>query len=241
MWLQIITFSALAIYATSIDPETFLTKYGYYNPFAFDGKSGLEDAVKSYQEFSGLPQTGVVDAETKKEMKKPRCGMSDLQISTNAYFKTTTKWHKSKLTYYIYKGASDMAMFNIRKFLRWSFGVWAEVTNLEFEEIYEDKADMRIGWEKGNHGDGSSFDGSGGTLAHAFYPPHGILHFDGAETWGRGLAGTDFYSVAIHEIGHALGLKHSKVRGSIMWPTYSRLTKLHQDDIDGIQSLYGKK
>lgn len=68
--------------------------------------------MKSYQEFSGLSQTGVVDAETKKEMEKPRCGISDLQISTNAYFKTTTKWHKSKLTYYIYKGGKSNTYWN---------------------------------------------------------------------------------------------------------------------------------
>ena len=45
----------------------------------------------------------------------------------------------------------------------------------------------------------------------------------------------------MHEIGHALGLYHSDVKGAVMWPTASRGTpKLHKDDIDGVRSLYGK-
>ena len=44
----------------------------------------------------------------------------------------------------------------------------------------------------------------------------------------------------MHEIGHSLGLMHSNVRGSVMWPL-ARTGKpvMHQDDINGINSLYG--
>lgn len=46
--------------------------------------------------------------------------------------------------------------------------------------------------------------------------------------------------VAVHEIGHALVLRHSNVKGTVMRPTASRGTpKLHRDDIAGIRSLYG--
>ena len=57
------------------------------------------------------------------------------------------------------------------------------------------------------------------------------------------VAGIDFLQVAIHEIGHSLGLGHSKVNGSIMGPIYSkdRLNKLHADDIKGMQYLYGEQ
>ena len=43
-------------------------------------------------------------------------------------------------------------------------------------------------------------------------------------------------------LGHALGLAHSAEKGAIMGPIYEQLTeaKLHEDDIEAIQLLYGK-
>ena len=87
------------------------------------------------------------------------------------------------------------------------------------------------------------FDKQWSVLAYAFFPSDGRLHFDEAESWTVGSGrGTDLLWVAVHEIGHSLGLEHSNVRGTIMWPTYSYQAnlRLHSDDIRGIQSLYGK-
>jgi len=49
----------------------------------------------------------------------------------------------------------------------------------------------------------------------------------------------DLQTVWSHELGHALGLGHSNVNGAVMEPYYAGpLRILHQDDIDGITSLY---
>ena len=55
--------------------------------------------------------------------------------------------------------------------------------------------------------------------------------------------GVDMVELAAHEIGHALGLDHSRVRGTVMWPSYIRYRpnlQLHSDDIAGIRRLYGR-
>ncbi len=97
-------------------------------------------------------------------------------------------------------------------------------------------------------------DGPSSVLAHAFGPGDsasgwssdigGDTHFDDDENWADCAAscGTsiDFYTVALHELGHALGLGHSNVSGSIMEAFYGGPRRsLHADDVAGIQAIYG--
>ena len=56
-----------------------------------------------------------------------------------------------------------------------------------------------------------------------------------------GASCTDLFQVALHEIGHNLGLEHSNVKRSIMYPyLLDGNDALETDDIAGIQALYGR-
>lgn len=50
------------------------------------------------------------------------------------------------------------------------------------------------------------------------------MHFDEDENWKENSPdlsqGVDFYTVALHELGHSLGLAHSPTYSSIMFPYY---------------------
>ncbi|MCE3215418.1 hypothetical protein HAX54_002332 [Datura stramonium] len=134
-----------------------------------------------------------------------------------------------------------------------AFDRWREVTPLTFTETDSYRsADIRIGFFAGDHGDGNPFDGPMKILAHAFSPPTGFFHLDGEENWvvdGEFLkegmsriSAVDLESVAVHEIGHLLGLDHSSEKEAIMFPTLGagvRKVELSSDDIVGVQMLYG--
>src|SRR5947209_5643878 len=94
---------------------------------------------------------------------------------------------------------------------------------------------------------GQSFGSS--TLAVTYYSYSGStmleadILFNNAQSWdsyrGSLRSSQDIQRVALHELGHALGLAHSSVASAIMYPYISSLYTLSNDDITGAQSLYG--
>jgi hypothetical protein len=125
-----------------------------------------------------------------------------------------------------------------------AFLTWATNTHFTFSQLAQGdpNADINIGFHRREHGDGNPFDGAGGILAHAFAPQDGRFHYDGDESWSVGAmpGAIDLQIVALHEIGHLLGLDHSEDEGSIMYALLPEgATKgLHADDIQGIKALY---
>ncbi|KAH9747898.1 hypothetical protein KPL70_004857 [Citrus sinensis] len=75
-----------------------------------------------------------------------------------------------------------------------------------------DAADVKISFQRGDHGDGYPFDGPGpyNLLAHSFPPTDGRFHYDGDENWTVGAVpgAVDMQTVALHELRHVLGLAH---------------------------------
>lgn len=132
-----------------------------------------------------------------------------------------------------------------------AFDAWSLYSRLVFKRIYDNTADIIIAFGTSYHGDRYPFDGPGNILAHAFYPYEennfgGDVHFDDDENWKNGAKtaseGFDFQSVAVHEIGHSLGLAHSFVYNAIMYPYYKGTTppQLDYDDILGMYQLYSE-
>jgi hypothetical protein len=146
------------------------------------------------------------------------------------------------LTYHFENGTPDIAGNGEEVVVENAMAEWVLHAGLTFTETATVGLpnSLDIAWESGDHGDGSPFDGPSGTLAHAFYPAYGgEMHFDEAETWTIGGGGIDLFAVAVHELGHALGLAHSDNGSAVMAPYYAgAITGLHADDIAGIQAIY---
>jgi hypothetical protein len=127
-----------------------------------------------------------------------------------------------------------------------AMGEWAKVVQITWQPGTDPLGNRTVDifWATYAHGDGFPFDGPGGVVAHTFYPypPNaeslaGDMHFDDSESWHVG-AQVDVFSVALHELGHALGLGHSDNPNDVMYPYLKIVTGLADGDKAAILTLY---
>ncbi|XP_037802924.1 stromelysin-3-like [Penaeus monodon] len=244
----------------------FMQKFGYIPQgdeeadFLFSPGT-LEASIKRMQKFGSIPQTGVIDNATIELMQTPRCGVPDVDADEIVKFRRPKRyivgsegWKKRELTYFLANWTPQLySKENVQKELRRAFDAWSTYSHLDFKEVEAPDADIVIFFATYNHHDGYSFDGPSGILAHAYFPYEfghygGDVHFDESEKWTikpkDEYAGLDFFTVAVHEIGHSLGLAHSPVADSIMFPYYKGYTphfSLAYDDVMAMWELYIKR
>jgi len=246
------------------DSMSFLESYGYLRrPDLTAGQLLSDDditkALKRMQAYAGLPQSGILDNETKKLMNTSRCGMADVGRADIARRKRRyniqgTKWTKQELTWRVdYKNNDGLTKSEVERTVSKSLSKWEGVTNLNFKQITSGEPDIWFKFVKGGHGDPYPFRlPYSNVLAHAFYPMtnshplSGDVHFNDEKHFTiESKKGTNLLWVAVHELGHSIGLDHSNVKGAIMYPYYQGYMgkdfDLTPDDILGAQALYGKK
>lgn len=148
--------------------------------------------------------------------------------------------------------------------LKEAFAAWSAISGIQFVQVADDGStfnDVTVDsnnyiidalTSKGGAGDirinAGLIDGASNTLAYAFGPGNldnendyefrGNMTFDASE--GAFWTYASFVTVAMHEIGHAIGLDHTAVANSLMNPIYNpSVPNLQADDISGAQAIYG--
>jgi hypothetical protein len=119
--------------------------------------------------------------------------------------------------------------------IRAAFRTWSDVAGITFVEV---PTGGRIRLY------GQALDGPGNTAAQAQYPGAGtrFIRFDTGNTWTTdpSASGSYVYQLALHEIGHSLGLEHPPGIIATMNHVVSRAYEgLLPVDIAGAQAIYG--
>lgn len=150
------------------------------------------------------------------------------------------------LTYHVANSPDSLSQAETNAAIETALAAWSNAADVSFTPTNQsglrDSIDISF----------TNIDGVGGTLAQAYFPDDvnpariaGDIQFDVSDAWevGNSLGNRafDLVYVAVHEIGHSLGLDHAQSFGSVLAPSVSpgqSFTTLEAVDAAEIQDLY---
>lgn len=154
----------------------------------------------------------------------------------------------ASLTYYIGDAPANfgLSQAEIETALKTALSAWSAVVDITFTQTQTPGLPDSIDFSF------ATIDGPGGTLAQAYFPDDvnpriiaGDVQIDTSESWengnARGRSAFDLVYVAVHELGHALGLDHSDHADSVLAARASanqQFTGLSAHDVDEVLALY---
>jgi hypothetical protein len=213
-----------------------------------DGRSApATQAHAAFQHRPGLGQVSDLSNVRPNIISEARCGVSNPSPTD---FVTIGRWPRRTLTYSIGFITTDVDEAVGGAAIRRALDTIENAgVGLRFREVPAG-GDLRFFWQPANV---PGNDLRGTTIARADFPPDFSINtnslplpisFDDTEhTWADGAVrgAFDIETVALHEIGHTLGLLHNGIRDSVMFPsvsTNSTKRTLHPDDLRALRSLY---
>lgn len=214
---------------------------GPETPGVFDERT--EEAVMAFQRAHGLHDTGVVDDATFDQLESAHCGNP-----AHEQGEASDKWHHDAMwsspwglggtyTYRITGTPTGWTTAQTNAAVDAAFTIWENVIGVNFVLTTSGSSHAVVTFR--------AMDGPGGRLGMTYDNFWGgqrhSIDIDTAEGWS--VSGAPNMSVTmVHEIGHMLGLNHSSIGGTIMFPTSSSSATgtavLADDDLAAITFRY---